>query len=80
MAEAMENLAAGDTTATVPGQGRDDEIGVMASAFEVFRTARETACANELKQQTVVTELADALEALAAGDMTYRITTPFADQ
>ncbi|MCJ2014530.1 methyl-accepting chemotaxis protein [Methylobacterium sp. J-076] len=37
MTTAMRVLAAGDTGITVPGAGRGDEIGAMASAVEVFR-------------------------------------------
>ncbi|WP_348272289.1 methyl-accepting chemotaxis protein [Methylobacterium sp. UNC378MF] len=35
--EAMGNLAAGDSTVAVPGIGRHDEIGAMASAVQVFK-------------------------------------------
>ncbi|KQO83514.1 methyl-accepting chemotaxis protein [Rhizobium sp. Leaf262] len=36
---AMAKLAAGDTTLTIPGVGRKDEVGEMANALEVFRKA-----------------------------------------
>lgn len=37
MTAAMGRLAAGDTSTTVPGIGRPDEIGEMADAVEVFK-------------------------------------------
>ena len=79
-AAAMERLAGGDFDVAVPGAGRQDEIGTMAAAFEVFRGASRAQAENEAKQRVVVDELARALEALAAGDMTYRIETPLAPE
>ncbi|KJC36763.1 chemotaxis protein [Bradyrhizobium sp. LTSP849] len=38
MVDAMTGLARGDLSISVPGVGRKDEIGEMASAVEVFRT------------------------------------------
>ncbi|MGA1804976.1 methyl-accepting chemotaxis protein [Rhizobium sp. HT1-10] len=35
----MAKLASGDTSLTIPGFGRGDEVGEMASALEVFRKA-----------------------------------------
>ncbi|MBX9859281.1 MAG: HAMP domain-containing protein [Sphingomonas sp.] len=77
---AMERMAGGDFDVAVPGAGRQDEIGTMAAAFEVFRGASRAQAENEAKQRVVVDELARALEALAAGDMTYRIETPLAPE
>ncbi|OYY79433.1 MAG: hypothetical protein B7Y43_03210 [Sphingomonas sp. 28-62-20] len=74
-AEAMQRMAAGDFDVAVPGAGRHDEIGTMAAAFEVFRGASRAQADNEAKQRVVVEELARAMDALAAGDMTYRIET-----
>ncbi len=79
-AQAMEHLAGGDFDVTVPGAGRRDEIGTMAAAFEVFRAASRAQAASEAKQRVVVDELARAMDALAAGDMTYRIETPLAPE
>jgi methyl-accepting chemotaxis protein len=39
MVRAMHRLSAGDTTVETPGQDRRDEVGAMAQAVEVFRTA-----------------------------------------
>lgn len=79
-AEAMKRLAEGDQDVAVPGAGRSDEIGTMAAAFEVFRSASRAQASSEAKQRVVVGELASALDALAAGDMTYRIATPLAPE
>lgn len=38
----MQRLAAGDTRAAIPFHGRSDEIGLMASAVEVFRVSELT--------------------------------------
>ncbi|MBA4040812.1 MAG: methyl-accepting chemotaxis protein [Sphingobium sp.] len=79
-ASAMERLAGGDFDVDVPGAGRKDEIGTMAAAFEVFRQSSRAQSASQAKQRVVVTELAQAMDALAAGDMTYRIQTELAPE
>jgi methyl-accepting chemotaxis protein len=102
-ANAMRALASGELDVEVPGLGRRDEIGEIASAFSLFREntvrkvnedrdaeearqrqsmereARENA---EKEQQAAeirhaVDALADALSALADGDVAQRIETPF---
>lgn len=45
---AMRNLASGDTEASIPFAGRQDEIGAMAEAVEVFR---QNAIANTRLEQ-----------------------------
>jgi len=79
-ASAMRSMAAGDLTVSVPGAGRHDEIGMMAEAFEVFRAASRAQTEAQAKQRVVVDELAGALGALSAGDMTYRMETPLAPE
>lgn len=73
----MRRMAGGDFALTVVGVDRDDEVGTMAQAMEVFRRAgihqRETA----QEQADVVAALSVALEKLAEGDLTYRIATVF---
>ncbi|SIQ05794.1 methyl-accepting chemotaxis protein [Rhizobium sp. RU33A] len=49
MAGAMRKLAEGDTASAVPGMGRQDEVGQMAEAVEVFRQNAITA--RQLEQQ-----------------------------
>lgn len=80
VSDAMQRMAAGDTAVFVPGAGRNDEIGTMATAFEVFRTATRQQAEQEAKQGAVVSELAKALDALAQGDLTYRIVNPMAPE
>jgi methyl-accepting chemotaxis protein len=79
-ADAMQRMAAGDFDVAVPGADRQDEIGAMAAAVEVFRGASRAQAENEAKQRVVVDELARAMDALAAGEMTYRIETPLSPE
>lgn len=72
--QAMNRLASGDLNVTIPGRKRSDEIGKMATAFDVFkqqaldndRLAREQEAleerAAEVKRRTL-NELAQSLEA-----------------
>jgi methyl-accepting chemotaxis protein len=76
----MKRMGAGEYNITVTGQDRDDEIGEMAKAMEVFRGAGIEKLAAEERQAHVVREVARGLEALAAGDMTYTITEPFSSE
>ncbi len=43
MTRAMRALASGDRTIDVPGTGREDEIGEMANAVEIFKSGMITA-------------------------------------
>jgi methyl-accepting chemotaxis protein len=78
MTAAMKALAEGNTTATVPGVGRQDEIGSMAAAVQVFKdnmaeTARlreeqEGAKARaEAEKKAAMNKLADAFDASIRG-------------
>ena len=100
---AMGRLASGDSEAAVPAIGRRDEIGQMADAVQVFKTAQvekirleaeavetrtqaetgrartEAEKAREaIEDQTAIKALATGLARLAEGDLTHRITEPFA--
>lgn len=79
-AEAMEQMAAGDNNVTVDGKGRNDEIGTMADAIEVFRAASLAKAEDEARQRQVVEELAGALDKLAVGDLAYRINQRLAPE
>ncbi len=64
MVAAMKHLAAGDTALTVPGVGRKDEVGEMATAVEVFRqnaiaNKRLEEEAEEARGQTAATRAAN---------------------
>ena len=77
-ANLMERMAGGDYNEAPEGTTRADEIGVMARSIEVFREAGQAQARHQAEQQLVVRELADGLEALAAGKLHHRITAPFA--
>lgn len=49
--QAMRRLADGDLDTSVPGAGRTDEIGMMASAIEVFRESARTVRGLELAEK-----------------------------
>ncbi|MDH5410352.1 MAG: methyl-accepting chemotaxis protein [Alphaproteobacteria bacterium] len=53
MSEAMARLAAGELSATIPGMDRNDEIGSMASAVQVFKS-------NAIDKERLEEEQADA--------------------
>lgn len=77
---AMTGLADGDYQTHVPMQEGADEIGAIARALETLR-ARLVQAQNEevqreearVAQGVVVERLADAMTALAGGDLTYQI-------
>jgi methyl-accepting chemotaxis protein len=100
---AMQRLAGGDAESAIPYPGRQDEIGEMAAAVEVFRSnaldnrrlEKETSTQRHQsdEQQRRVTEqdriraeamaqatngLAGGLKQLAAGNLTFELTQPFA--
>lgn len=79
-AEGMKRMAGGDLQVVVEGKDRTDEIGIMADAIEVFRAASLTKAENEARQRQVVEQLAGALNELADGDLTYRITQKLAPE
>ena len=69
MAIAMGRLAHGETTISVPAQGRNDEIGEMAKAVEVFR--QNAIRIRELEAEKMADQArkeARALEALTASE------------
>lgn len=77
--EAVDKLTAGDLDATVTVH-RNDEIGQIASALQVFKaTALErkelesNADSMRLAQEDAVQTIAEALGVLAKGDLTVRI-------
>lgn len=79
-AEEMRAMAAGNYDIVISGESRTDEIGDMAQAMQVFRTAGIAKAEAEEKQRHVVAEVGAGLEQLAAGNMTHRIEQPFAPE
>ncbi|MGO1117623.1 methyl-accepting chemotaxis protein [Rhodovibrionaceae bacterium A322] len=71
MTDAMQQLAAGDRSVEIPGQGRGDEIGLMAEAVEVFKTqgkeAEDLRTAQEEERQRASEERA-AMRTKLSGD------------
>ncbi len=78
MAEATDSMAEGDLGVTIPGLGRNDEIGRMAHAVEVFRETaqkvRQAAAAQETehrrnrrKLQSEILALTNAIDEEVSG-------------
>lgn len=80
----MRGLAEGDTSTSIPGIDRGDEVGEMARGLRVFRDAAvakneaEAAKAEaDAQQKFVVDELSQGLSKVADGDLTTRIDVEF---
>ena len=80
MRDAVTRLVAGDMDAHLPGLGRSDEIGALASALGRFkdlvhadaeRAAAEKARAAET--EATIAAIGGGLAALAAGDLSHRV-------
>ncbi len=72
-ANTMAKMAAGDLEVGRTNSHRDDEIGKMTRAIEVFREASRAQRESTKKQENVVQTLSGALEQLADGDLTVSI-------
>lgn len=79
-AAVMERMAAGDLEAGITTDHRNDEVGTMTRAIEVFRGAARAEKDNAVKQQQVVEALGHSLDLLAVGDFTYRMTCELAPE
>ncbi|GAA0539920.1 methyl-accepting chemotaxis protein [Rhizomicrobium palustre] len=84
IAEATEALANGNTNVDIQAMQRGDEFGAIVRSLEVFRTNEAKLAEVRIEQEEnakavdlVVTSLADALNRLADGDLTFRIRTEF---
>lgn len=78
-AEAMRHMADGDYEAEVVGIDRNDEIGTMAQAMDVFRRTGIAKRQAEREQQQVVTALSSGLSNLANQNLEFRIHDAFPD-
>ncbi|MCK5931938.1 MAG: HAMP domain-containing protein [Fulvimarina manganoxydans] len=80
MTDVMSRLASGDTSVTVPGADRRDEIGEMAKAVETFKTQgiereRLSAEAETARQnETLAKERQAAIENAKAEDLRVLVT------
>lgn len=71
----MEGLAAGDLVSPIENADHQDCVGRMARAMATFRdNARQLEAARADQSSAIVETLSNALDFLAAGDLTYRIT------
>jgi len=77
----MSELAEGENDSGIPGYTRRDELGTMAKAVEVFRSAaiakmeiEQARAVAEEEQTHVVNLVADSLRRLAERDLTVQIT------
>ncbi|GGC04754.1 hypothetical protein GCM10011494_24070 [Novosphingobium endophyticum] len=84
---AMGDLVRDKLDNTVPGASRGDEIGAMARSVVHFqeaavakREADHALALSQQQQQEVVIGLEAGLKRLVAGDLTYSIIEPFAEQ
>jgi len=75
-AHVMSAMADGDLEIGRQAVHRDDEIGDMTRAIEVFRAAAHGQREAAVGQQEVVTALSQGLDALGQGDLSYRIDHP----
>jgi methyl-accepting chemotaxis protein len=78
VASHLERMNRGDFSVALDPPTTEDEIGAIQRAALAFREAgigrRETAA----QQATVVAALGEGLEAMAGGDLSHRISEPFA--
>ena len=73
VATTMRGMATGDLDVNECHEHRQDEIGEITRAIEVFRTAARERELSALEQAEVVSMMAQALGKLAAGDLQYRM-------
>lgn len=72
-ASTMRQMASGNLDAGVTAQHRDDEIGIMTSSIEEFRSSLKADRVRSSDQQHVVETLNAALRELSVGNLTHRI-------
>lgn len=80
LAERLKALGAGDYASPVSDVEVADEIGEIARAAELFRTAAIAKQTADRQQAIVVDQLGGGLQALAARDLSKRIDIPFAPE
>jgi len=71
----MEQMAAGDLEVGRLTSHRDDEIGAMTQAIEVFRATAKAQRETAVEQAQVVAVLTEGLRQLADGNLLHRIET-----
>lgn len=73
-ADVMDRMAAGDLDAGRREIHADNELGMVTRAMETFRQAALARREGAMRQEAAVQDMATALDKLAAGDLTHRIT------
>jgi len=76
-AAVMQRMADGHTVAEIEGTGRQDEIGQVARAMQVFRNAEQSRREASAEQAEVVRALSAGLARLAAKDLEHQLDAPF---
>jgi len=79
-AATMHRMAGGDLEAGRTTTHRDDEIGDMTRAIEVFRETSIGQRDAQQKQRLVVDQLSGALTQLAQGNLAHRMSEPLAPE
>ncbi|WJS99558.1 methyl-accepting chemotaxis protein [Novosphingobium humi] len=79
-AQVMGRMAAGDLEAGRRNRHREDEIGAMTAAIEVFRAATIAEREAAAQQRRVVDSLSQGLQRLAGGQLHYRIHTSLGEE
>lgn len=75
VATTMNGMATGDLDVNECHEHRQDEIGEITRAIEVFRAGARGRQVSAAQQAEVVSIMAQALGKLAAGDLAYRMNT-----
>ncbi|KPF41839.1 methyl-accepting chemotaxis protein [Rhizobium sp. AAP43] len=82
----MSGMASGRRVSSIPGTDRQDEIGEMARALEVFRANEEQMRAMEAQEAALTAQSKDLqssisviVKAAAAGDFSQRISKTYED-
>ena len=75
--EAMSDVSDGHYDTFIPATEQGDEVGEIARALDDFQDNLAKAKTAEEEQAKVVDGLSDALEHIAAGDLTFRIGDDF---
>ncbi|MEI6640571.1 MAG: HAMP domain-containing methyl-accepting chemotaxis protein [Novosphingobium sp.] len=76
-AAAMQRMANGDTNSQIEGTDRQDEIGQVARAMQVFREAGQSRQQASAEQAVVVRALSAGLARLAAKDLEHQLEAKF---
>ena len=77
LAAHLQQMTTGDFSRVIPAPVGNDEIAAIQHAARAFRAAGLDKQEADAAQQQVVAKLAEHLEAMAGGDLSRKIETPF---